>query len=105
MMPFLDPEGDKNHILQFIKSGGLYNRHSFDPITGQGTGTWYPVNQNLIIDLTYNYIKNTGDIDFLNEKVIGETILDHMIKNAIHLEDTTKPAQLNDYGPTAIIWS
>ncbi len=98
MMPLLDPVGDKNHILQFIRSGGLYNGHSFDPITGEGNGSWYPVNQNLIIDLTYNYIKNTGDNGFLNEKVNGETILDHMIKNAINLEDTTKPVKLVDYG-------
>jgi len=100
MMPFLDPEGDKNHILQFIKSGGLYNGHSFDPITGEGNGSWYPINQNLIIDLTYNYIKNTGDSGFLNEKVNGQTILEHMIKNAVYLEDTTKPVALDDYGPS-----
>jgi hypothetical protein len=100
MMPLLDPKGDKEHILQFIRSGGLYHGHSFDPITGEGNGSWYPVNQNLIIDLTYNYIKNTGDSGFLNEKVNGETILAHMIKNAVYLEDTTKPVTLNDYGPS-----
>jgi hypothetical protein len=100
MMPLLDPKGDKEHILQFIRSGGLYHGHSFDPITGEGNGSWYPVNQNLIIDLTYNYIKNTGDSGFLNEKVNGETILEHMIKNAVYLEDTTKPVTLNDYGPS-----
>jgi hypothetical protein len=100
MMPLLDPKADKEHILQFIRSGGLYHGHSFDPITGEGNGSWYPVNQNLIIDLTYNYIKNTGDSGFLNEKVNGETILEHMIKNAVYLEDTTKPVTLNDYGPS-----
>ena len=100
MMPLLDPKADKEHILQFIRSGGLYHGHSFDPITGEGNGSWYPVNQNLIIDLTYNYIKNTGDSGFLNEKVNGETILEHMIKNAVYLEDTTKPVTLDDYGPS-----
>ena len=100
LMPFLDPEGDKQHILQFIKSGGLYNGHSFDPITGEGNGSWYPINQNLIIDLTYNYIKNTGDSAFLKEKVDGQTVLEHMIRNAVYLEDTTKPVALDDYGPS-----
>ena len=100
MMPLLDPRADKEHILQFIRSGGLYHGHSFDPITGEGNGSWYPVNQNLIIDLTYNYIKNTGDSGFLNEKVDGETILEHMIKNAVYLEDTAKPVKLDDYGPS-----
>ena len=100
MMPLLDPKADKEHILQFIRSGGLYHGHSFDPITGEGNGSWYPVNQNLIIDLTYNYIKNTGDSAFLKAKVNGETILEHMIKNAVYLEDTTKPVKLDDYGPS-----
>ncbi|HEV2478943.1 MAG TPA: hypothetical protein VGS79_04740 [Puia sp.] len=100
LMPLLDPESDKEHILQFIRSGGLYHGHSFDPISGEGNGSWYPINQNLIIDLTYNYIKNTGDSAFLNEKVDGETILEHMIRNAVYLEDTTKAVALDDYGPS-----
>ncbi len=100
MLPLFDPEADKKHILQFIRSGGLYNGHAFDPITGVGNGSWYPVNQNLIIQLTYNYIKNTGDVGFLKEEVAeGETVLDHMIRNAMHLDDKSKPVKLIDYGP------
>ena len=100
MLPLFDPEADKKHILQFIRSGGLYNGHAFDPITGVGNGSWYPVNQNLIIQLTYNYIKNAGDVGFLKEEVAeGETVLDHMIRNAMHLDDKSKPVKLIDYGP------
>ena len=100
MLPLFDPEADKKHILQFIRSGGLYNGHAFDPISGIGNGSWYPVNQNLIIQLTYNYIKNTGDVGFLKEMVAeGETVLDHMIRNAMHLDDKSKPVKLLDYGP------
>jgi hypothetical protein len=100
MLPLFDPEADKKHILQFIRSGGLYNGHAFDPITGVGNGSWYPVNQNLIIQLTYNYVKNTGDTGFLLEEVVeGETVLDHMIRNAMHLDDKSRPVKLVDYGP------
>ncbi|MEI7829154.1 MAG: hypothetical protein WCI31_05270 [Prolixibacteraceae bacterium] len=100
ILPLFDPEADKKHILQFFRSGGLYNGHSFDPISGKGTGSWYPVNQNLIIQLTYNYIKNTGDTDFLKEEVVkGETVLDHMIRNAMHLDYIAGPVKLVDYGP------
>lgn len=100
ILPLVDPEADKKHILQFIRSGGLYNGHSFDPITGEGTGSWYPVNQNLIIKLIYDYVKNTGDVAFLDVEVAaGETVLDHAVRNALHLSDRSKPEKLVDYGP------
>ncbi len=99
ILPLLDPKADREHILQFIKSGALYNGSAFDPITGKSSGSWNPANQGKIINLTYNYVKNTGDKDFLNEEVDGETILDHMIKNAIYLDDTARPVELIDYGP------
>ena len=98
ILPLLDPKADKEHILQFIRSGALYNGSAFDPITGKGSGSWNPANQEKIIDLTYNYVKNTGDNSFLNEEVNGETILDHMIKNAIYLDDSERPVKLIDYG-------
>jgi hypothetical protein len=100
ILPLFDPESDKKNILQFLRSGGLYNGHSFDPISGKGSGSWYPVNQNLIIQQTYDYIRNTGDVGFLNEEVEKEeTVLDHMIRNAMYLDDLTKPVKLVDYGP------
>ena len=99
ILPLLDPKADREHLLQFIKSGALYNGSAFDPITGKSSGSWNPANQEKIIDLTYNYVKNTGDTGFLNEEVNGETILDHMIKNAVYLDDSKSPVKLTDYGP------
>jgi hypothetical protein len=100
ILPLFDAVSDKKNILQFLRSGGLYNGNSFDPITGIGSGSWYPINQNLIIQQTYNYIKNTGDAGFLHEEVEnGETVLDHMIRNAMHLDDKSRPVKLVDYGP------
>ncbi|HEV2478944.1 MAG TPA: hypothetical protein VGS79_04745 [Puia sp.] len=99
ILPLLDPEADKAHILQFIKSGALYHGSAFDPITGKSAGPWNPENQEKIIDLTYNYVKNTGDNGFLNEEVNGETILDHLIRNAMYQDDRERPVKLIDYGP------
>ena len=99
ILPLLDPKADREHILQFIRSGALYNGSAFDPITGKSSGSWNPANQEKIINLTYNYVKNTGDNSFLSEEVNGETILDHMIKNAIYLDDKERPVNLIDYGP------
>lgn len=99
LLPLFDPEANKAHILQFLRSGGLYNGHSFDPVTGEGTGSWYPVNQNLIIKMVYDHIKNTGDTDFLKEDVDGKSLLDHLIRNALHLSNAKGGERLVDYGP------
>ena len=101
ILPLLDPKADRAHILQFISSGAPYNGSAFDPITGKSSGSWNPANQEKIINLTYNYVKNTGDTSFLNEDVNGETILDHMIRNAMYLDDSGGPVKLIDYGPGA----
>jgi hypothetical protein len=100
ILPLLDPKADKEHILQFIRSGALYNGSAFDPITGKGSGSWNPANQEKIIELTYNYVKNTGDNSFLSEEVNGETILNHMVKNAMNLDDSARAVKLIDYGPS-----
>lgn len=99
ILPLLDPESAKKHIIQFIRSGCLYNGYAFYPLTGKSFGTWYMINQEKIIRLVYYYVKLTGDTGFLNEEVMkGKTILDMMIENAMHLDDTTKPVKLVDYG-------
>lgn len=103
ILPLLDPTADKEHILQFIRSGELYHGSAFDPMTGKSSGSWNPANQEKIIELTYNYVKNTGDKGFLSEEANGATILDHVIRNALYLDDTTRPAKLIDYGPSGVL--
>jgi hypothetical protein len=99
ILQLLDPEAAKQHIKQFIRSGGLYNAYAFYPLNGKSTGTWYMVNQEKIIRHVYHYVKLTGDTDFLKEEVVeGITILEMMIENAMHLDDITQPVKLVDYG-------
>ena len=45
ILPLLDPKADREHILQFIRSGALYNGSAFDPITGKSSGSLNPANQ------------------------------------------------------------
>ena len=100
ILQLLDPESAKMHIIQFIRSGCLYNGKSFYPLTGiSPLEPWYMVNQEKIIRHVYYYVKLTGDISFLNEEVEeGQTILDMMIENAMRFDDKTKPVKLVDYG-------
>ena len=73
---------------------------AFKPMDGKAFGPWYMVNQEKIIGLIYYYVKNTGDMAFLNEVVDGKTVLEHVIANATCCDDPSKPVALIDYGPS-----
>lgn len=98
IFPLFDPESSRTHLKQFL-ANDMTKHFAFDPIGGRGYGPLYPVNQEKIVGLIYYYVKNTGDMKFLNEVVDGKTVLEHAILNAMYGDDPTKPVNLIDYGP------
>lgn len=99
IMPLYDPAAHAEHIKQFLKTD-ITTHFAFNPMDGKAFGPWYMVNQEKILGLIYYYVKNTGETAFLNEVVDGKTILDHVIANALVLDDPSKPVALIDYGPS-----
>jgi hypothetical protein len=101
ILPLLDPLATKKHIMQFLSTNCVSDHYAFFPVTGEAFGAWYMVNDEKITALVFNYVKYTGDIAFLNEKVKeGKTVLDLMIESALRLDDPRKPVSLIDYGPS-----
>jgi len=99
VLPLYDPEATRAHIRQFLKID-LGAHFGFNPLTGQGFGPWYMVNQEKIVGLIYYYVKNTGDAAFLQEVVEGKTILDHALAQATLGDNLAQPVALIDYGPS-----
>lgn len=97
ILPLIDPEAVKAHIKQFLGID-LTKHFAFLPITGEGFGPWYMVNQEKIIGLVYYYVMNTGDTAFLKDTVGGRSILDHVLEHATFGDDAGKPVALIDYG-------
>ncbi|MEI7829155.1 MAG: hypothetical protein WCI31_05275 [Prolixibacteraceae bacterium] len=98
ILPLLDPGADRAHILQYLRSDCVDKYFAFYPMTGKPFGAWYLVNHEKITGLTYDYIKLTGDADFLNITVKeGKTVLDLMIDCALFGDDVTKPVALINY--------
>lgn len=97
ILPLLDPEAAKKHIKKFL-SVDMTKHFAFEPTTGKAFGPWYMVNQEKIIGMIYYYVKITGDKDFLSDVVDDKTVLEHVILNAMHRDDPTKPVRLIDYG-------
>ena len=100
ILPLLDPVATKKHITQFLSTNCVSDHYAFFPMTGEAFGAWYMVNDEKITALVYDYVKYTGDVAFLSEKVKADkTVLDLMIESALRLDDKTKPVSLIDYGP------
>jgi hypothetical protein len=98
ILPLYDPAAAKSHIRQFLKID-ITQHFSFNPMDGRALGPWYPANQEKIIGLTYYYVLQSGDRDFLAETVGDKTVLQWMIANALQGDDLNKPVALQDYGP------
>jgi hypothetical protein len=99
ILPLYDPTAAREHIKQFLKTD-LTAHFAFNPMTGAAFGPWYPVNQEKIIGLVYYYVKNTGDLAFLDERVEDKSVLEWILLNAMYGDDPAKPVDLIDYGPS-----
>ena len=91
------PEAAKEHLKAFL-SIDLTRHFAFLPITGEGIGSWYHINQEKIIFHIYHYVCHTGDVGFLDELVDGKPVIDHVLCQALVGDDLSKDAVLIDYG-------
>jgi hypothetical protein len=99
IFPLYDAAATRSHIKQFLAID-ITKHFAFEPVTGKAFGPWYPVNQEKIVGLIYYYVKHTGDTEFLNDVVNGQSILAHVVANALYGDDPEKPVGLIDYGPS-----
>jgi hypothetical protein len=101
ILPFVDPVGAKNHIKEFL-SAEVTSGFGFLPLYGNPLepSYFYPINQEKIIGLIYNYVKITGDHSFLKDTVAHKSILEHVIAQALFKDDSSKDVALINYGPS-----
>lgn len=98
ILPLYDPRAAREHVQKFLQTD-MTRHFAFNPVTGDAFGPWYPVNQEKILGLIYYYVRLTGDVSFLSERVDGKTVLEHAIAHAMHGDDLSRPVSLIDYGP------
>ena len=95
-MPLADPVANRAHIEQFLRCG-MTDSLAWNPVDGRAGGPWYPVNQEKLVGLIYHHVRLTGDTDFLRVVVDDQTILDHVMAQALCCDDPT--GGVIDYGP------
>jgi hypothetical protein len=98
ILSLYDPDATKAHIRQFMEAGVKCGK-GLCPVSGRMLDgkLFYPVNQEKVIGLTYHYVRNTGDVNFLNEKLGNGTVLDSIISEALFLDGMSKPIAMVDY--------
>jgi len=95
--PIYDPEGNKAQLRAYLRND-LTTSYALNPVTSGAVGPWYPVNQEKIILMVYHHVRQTGEKEFLLEKVGDKTVLEWMLYHAYVCDDPEKEVQLYDYG-------
>ena len=96
VLPMFDAAATKAQIMAYFKVN-IFRSYAILPVSGNANGPWYPVNQEKIIDMVYQYVRTTGDIPFLFEQVGDKTVLQLVNENAFFgCEDAENG--LIDYG-------
>lgn len=96
ILPLFDAKATKAQIKAYFEID-IFKSYALLPVSGNANGPWYPVNQEKIVDMVYQYILTTGDVDFLNETVAGKTVIAWIEENAF-FGCVNGTAELIDYG-------
>jgi hypothetical protein len=76
----------------------IHNCWGTDYITGDPLGPWYSVNDYALFSICYDYLRHTGDLDWLRKRVAGATVLQHLQRCAGHWRELSSGDYLADYG-------
>ncbi len=70
----------------------MHQHLATDYLTGAAVGPWYGVNDMAILRCAENYLRVTGDFGWLDARVGGKPVLDHLLSHALYWK------QLDHYG-------
>ncbi len=93
----LDPSEMRNQIRHWI-SLDIHSHFGTSSITGGPVGRWYSVNDYAMIRLVHDYVRLTGDVDFLSERVGDATVAESVREWATAWKALRRETALADYG-------
>lgn len=98
LFSMLDPEILKRMMETWMKLD-VYKHFGTEFLTGAGVGPWYSVNDFAMSRMAKEYLRWTGDKDWLDKVVGSKKVLDYLVAYAEHWRelDTNKHG-LADYG-------
>jgi glycogen debranching enzyme len=96
-LSMLDPEGLRRAFLSYIDAG-LMTR-SYIPWNGKANTYWYAQNPFAELRILQDYMRQTGDVSFLNQVEKGATVFEWMKRMGKEVEKRyARPDGLLDFG-------
>ncbi|MGO2520554.1 MAG: hypothetical protein ACTH8F_10560 [Microbacterium sp.] len=93
----LDPAEMRNQIRHWI-SLDIHSHFGTSSLTGGPVGRWYSVNDYAMIRLVHDYVRLTGDVAFLSERVGDATVAESVQAWATAWKELRRDTPLADYG-------
>lgn len=97
-LALLDPQ-PLRQLVEVWFAQDMHEHLATDYITGEAVGPWYGVNDMAIVRCARNYLRVTGDFEWLDKRIGDQTVLDHLISHATWWKKLVKGSNgLADYG-------
>ncbi len=98
LLSMLDPAVLKRMMETWMKLD-IYKHFGTEFLTGAGVGPWYSVNDYAMSRMAKEYLRWTGDTEWLDKEIEGKKVFDYLISYAEHWRELDKNGHgLADYG-------
>jgi len=99
-LSLLDPQPLRN-LVEIWFQRDMHQHLATDYITGEAVGPWYAVNDMAIIRCAQDYLRISGDLAWVNKRIDGKAVLDHLVEHATYWKKLAGKNGLGDYGGIA----
>jgi hypothetical protein len=96
-LALLDPQPLRN-LVEIWFQRDMHQHLATDYVTGEAVGPWYAVNDMAIVRCAQDYLRVTGDLAWINKRVDGKPVLDHLLSHATYWKNIAGKNGLADYG-------
>lgn len=95
----LDPAVMRGYLERWMRMD-IHQHFGTDYLTGAGVGPWYAVNDYAMITMAYDYLRWSGDLEWLQARPTSDDqrVLDHLVGYATQWKHFETPNGLADYG-------
>lgn len=96
-LALLDPQPLRT-LVEIWFQRDMHQHLATDYITGEAVGPWYAVNDMAIVRCARDYLRVTGDFEWLKKQVGDKSVLDHLLYHATYWKKLAGKSGLADYG-------
>jgi hypothetical protein len=97
-LSLLDPKALRS-LIEVWLIRDMHQHLATDYLTGQGVGPWYAVNDMGILRCADNYLRVTGNFDWLDKELEEKPVIEHLVDHALYWKKLVKSSTgLADYG-------